>query len=77
MAEEIDIKVNIKGQSIKDLRKELAETKKQLEETTDPKEFQKLSEVFREGTQRLSSYNKQLKKRPNSKTDIDMCELIN
>ena len=61
MAEEIDIKVNIKGQSIKDLKKSLAETKKQLEETTDPKEFKKLTKAFQEGTVKLSSYNKQLK----------------
>jgi hypothetical protein len=61
MAEQIDIKLNIQGDSIKAFREELKKTKQELENTTDPKKAEKLSKSFEEGKSKLVDYNKQLR----------------
>ena len=61
MAEQIDIKLNIQGDSIKAFREELKKTKKELDNTTDPKKAEKLSKSFEEGKNKLVDYNKQLR----------------
>jgi len=61
MAEQIDIKLNIQGDSIKAFREELKKTKKELDNTTDPKKAEKLSKSFEEGKKKLVGYNAQLR----------------
>ncbi len=61
MAEQIDIKLNIQGDSIKAFREELKKTKQELDNTTDPKKAEKLSKSFAEGKNKLVDYNKQLR----------------
>lgn len=61
MAEEIDIKLNIKGDSIKAFRDELKKTKKELDETTDSEVAEKLSKSFEKGKDSLVGFNKQVR----------------
>lgn len=61
MAEQIDIKLNIQGDSIKAFREELKKTKQELDNTTDPKKAENLSKSFEEGKKKLVGYNAQLR----------------